>query len=797
MTVQRQVNVNTRRIEQLMRDIRLDVERRTKNSKNITEWTQNLSPYINNNCMVTGTHAAAVQDFVNGVADTVNQTKLPAGSNPEIVKGVMAEACYTYVTNVGEDLKTEMQKNAVECYNKGLAPSGVAKELGNKIQSMSDSRCRTIARTETMRASSLAQYLRAKQRGMKSYIIECHEDACPVCIEAYGENQNGTEFTNPTDMEIPETTVFDIEDTDMLPPIHPNCRCTARYSMEEPPEVEEETVEETESINEELQTPPELLDNLTTEQQDLYDKTVSEYEDMLKKSGTDEIIKNGMTADELISTLEHKLKKIKDTSLTLAEEGIKLKDKIAEYEELQDKTNKVNTDKLTESAKYGMEQLKLELKGEISMLKWEKGYVPNDIYHKNKIKESLPEHQEAFKEYKKQTKPKEYKFTTKLTDSQAEKVFSLHQFSQWKTYKENVKKYKKNLKNAQTSNDKAVAEMYIKHYENKLADLQTEGLNIINANKLLEKDIKSNLTSEDYNKYKQAKKGLSEAKKKLKEHADDINQSFYEDAVTFAQNDVNRYKKKAYEEYIEKHTAIPEAYTVNAPKDKVEPKLAKFEQQSIRNGSKVGGKSSGSFSKELSNDKILANFYKEKSKFTYDDQSHKAMERNQDIVQNQVNYPKAERDVATSWGHSGYYDINGSIYSPENYSQQKLSELKLQCELLDSCINRSPRCVYDMIVTRFGLLGDENAALNVGDRGHFKGYGSTGYTAQHGFNTGGEKYEMKIYIPAGSRGMRINQYFKALAGGAEQEWLHGREMDFIIVEKDDINHKCSLLFLTD
>jgi hypothetical protein len=56
---------------------------------------------------------------------------------------------------------------------------------------------------------------------------------------------------------------------------------------------------------------------------------------------------------------------------------------------------------------------------------------------------------------------------------------------------------------------------------------------------------------------------------------------------------------------------------------------------------------------------------------------------------------------------------------------------------------------------------------------------------------------MKIYIPTGSRGIRINQYFKALAGGAEQEWLHGREMDFIIVEKDDINHKCSLLFLTD
>lgn len=219
----KQVNVNTRRMKKLMDDIRRDVVRRTSNSKDIDEWMKNLAPYVANNCFTTGIHAAAALEIIQKITGVVEQTSLPSGSNQEVVKGVLSEACYTMVTNVGEDIKVEMQKIAVESYNQKNTPQQTAKLLGEKIDSLSKTRCQTIARTETCRAANLSNYINAKVMGAKSYRVICNSGVCPYCQEAYGCDESGG---------VGEI-VFNIEDQDDMPPYHPNCRCTPVWSTED------------------------------------------------------------------------------------------------------------------------------------------------------------------------------------------------------------------------------------------------------------------------------------------------------------------------------------------------------------------------------------------------------------------------------------------------------------------------------------------------------------------------------------------------------------------------------------
>lgn len=216
-----QVNPNTKRMKALMRDVRGNVVRLTRNSEDLETWMEKLAPYVASNCFVTGAHAEQVRDIIQQIVGVVDQTSLPSGANAEIIKGTMAEACMTMVTNVGEDIKTELQQIAVESYNNRLAPAETAKVIGERIDSLSSTRCQAIARTETCRAANIGNYINAKEMGAKSYSVICNEGACEYCIDEYGEN---------------EDTVYDINDTENLPPLHPNCRCTPVWSMKEPGE---------------------------------------------------------------------------------------------------------------------------------------------------------------------------------------------------------------------------------------------------------------------------------------------------------------------------------------------------------------------------------------------------------------------------------------------------------------------------------------------------------------------------------------------------------------------------------
>ena len=214
--LRKQVNTNTRRIKALIRDVKADVVRRTENSRDIDEWLEELSPYVNHDFLVTGIHSDSMKPIVEGIVKGVEFSNLPRGANQELTKGVISECCYTYVTNATKELQTEMKRIAVETYNNPKETNrDLARKLSERIDTFDKTRCRTIARTETMRASNLSNHIQARADGAMSYTVHCEDGACEHCIEEYGEN---------------EDTIYDINDTDNFPPYHPNCRCTPRYS---------------------------------------------------------------------------------------------------------------------------------------------------------------------------------------------------------------------------------------------------------------------------------------------------------------------------------------------------------------------------------------------------------------------------------------------------------------------------------------------------------------------------------------------------------------------------------------
>lgn len=220
---------NEKAFKQLMLDIRNDVQRLTENSKDLDEWMAKLGSYVATNVFVNGAKVSEAAQLIADIVRAAEISSLPVGGKMELVKGVIAQNTMHYVTRMGEDMKNELRRIALDGYNQKLAPKELAKEMADKVDGMSRQRAQCIARTETMRASNMSNWANAKYNmGAQSFRVTSDPDCCPDCEEAY---QDGN-------------VVFDIDDQDELPPRHPWCRCVPRFSTKSVEEVEAGLTEE-------------------------------------------------------------------------------------------------------------------------------------------------------------------------------------------------------------------------------------------------------------------------------------------------------------------------------------------------------------------------------------------------------------------------------------------------------------------------------------------------------------------------------------------------------------------------
>lgn len=222
MKLKRQVETNTRRMRMLMLMVEQDIRRRSQNAQDIDDWMEKLSPFIHEDVFVTGIYSAKMAAIISKIASAVTISSLPKGMNQSVTKGIISECCYTYVKGATREMQTEMQKFAIDCYNKKMTAVEIGEALGERFSDLTKARCQAIARTETMRASNLANLVQARNRGAKGYTVFCNPGACTYCQKEYGDFKENGDFIN-------EATVYDINDTVNFPPLHPNCRCTPAF----------------------------------------------------------------------------------------------------------------------------------------------------------------------------------------------------------------------------------------------------------------------------------------------------------------------------------------------------------------------------------------------------------------------------------------------------------------------------------------------------------------------------------------------------------------------------------------
>lgn len=149
-----------------------------------------------------------------------NNHKFSRPSQRELTRVTIESYVGNLITNVGEDIKQRVRDIVTEEYNnpEGSNPQRMAKRISDEVEGIKNKRARTIARTEIARTSTVSDYIIAKERGATHYTVNCRSTRCNICKKLYCKN-------NATGGDVE----YSIDDTDNLPPLHPNCRCSANF----------------------------------------------------------------------------------------------------------------------------------------------------------------------------------------------------------------------------------------------------------------------------------------------------------------------------------------------------------------------------------------------------------------------------------------------------------------------------------------------------------------------------------------------------------------------------------------
>jgi len=174
------------------------------------------------------------------ILQETNNHRFSRPSQKELVRVTIEENVGDLIVDVGEDIKESVREIVKDGYNQNLSQDEIAANISNRVSVIKNTRARTIARTEIARTATVSDYIINKERGATHFYVECRNTACPVCKEAWHtgwtiENDN---TYSPSDSSAGGKgwigdKVYSMNDTKMLPPIHPNCRCVAYFVAED------------------------------------------------------------------------------------------------------------------------------------------------------------------------------------------------------------------------------------------------------------------------------------------------------------------------------------------------------------------------------------------------------------------------------------------------------------------------------------------------------------------------------------------------------------------------------------
>jgi hypothetical protein len=194
------------------------------------EFIQQSTLYTSENPLILAGYDVYMKDLVKKAISNVSFSRQAQKTLTEIA---ITNSVGDLVKTNGEDLKQDIRAKTLKAYQQGINPQEYYKTLSAPplIKGIDDAkrtlgsrdRCRMIARTETKRALNVSNYIIGKDRGATHwYALGFTDDkTCEECIDTYGTPEDGYVY-------------YSIDNTENLPPLHPNCRHTAVFTINVP-----------------------------------------------------------------------------------------------------------------------------------------------------------------------------------------------------------------------------------------------------------------------------------------------------------------------------------------------------------------------------------------------------------------------------------------------------------------------------------------------------------------------------------------------------------------------------------
>ena len=203
--------------DKLFDEIIKRLEKGVLDSDTLEEFLRKTKDYTTNNPLVSTEYDKTMLNLI--LAET-NNHKFSRPAQKELVRVTIENQVGDLIRNVGEDIKQSVRDIVTEEYNnpEGSNPQKMAKQISKKVSGIKNKRAKTIARTEIARTATISDYIIANERGATHYTVNCRSTRCPICKKMYCKNSE-----TGGDVE------YSMEDISNLPPLHPNCRCSANF----------------------------------------------------------------------------------------------------------------------------------------------------------------------------------------------------------------------------------------------------------------------------------------------------------------------------------------------------------------------------------------------------------------------------------------------------------------------------------------------------------------------------------------------------------------------------------------
>ena len=212
--------------KQVLKDLRL--------CKTWEEFLERTESYTTANVLVGSGYSATMEALV---VQVLNDIRFERASQRQLIEETIRNNVANLVVDVGDEVKDTIRATVSQGYDEGLHPYEIGRRISKQLDSINSRRARTIARTEVKRTDTIANYIIAKERGATSFRVKCRPDCCPLCAQAYADI-TGEAYERLTDEEGKPTNgghliggekTFSMDKVEVLPPFHPNCRCTVYY----------------------------------------------------------------------------------------------------------------------------------------------------------------------------------------------------------------------------------------------------------------------------------------------------------------------------------------------------------------------------------------------------------------------------------------------------------------------------------------------------------------------------------------------------------------------------------------